>query len=271
MTGPEKLRERTSRAGGVTYFLYEPEKAKAGRAKTPLFVTVHGWSRNAREHAELLLPFAAKRRVAMVAPLFDRARFPWYQRLGTSEEKGRADLALDEIVAAVAKSGRADGSRIYLFGYSGGAQFAHRYAMAHPDRVARAALGAPGWYTFPDPQQAYPRGTGPSRKFPGFVFEAGRFLGVPVKVLVGELDTKRDRNLNKTPAIDRHQGLDRLERGRRWVQAVTAAGRACGAKTEIVFQVLPGADHSFRRCMEAGGMGERVFEFLFPPRPRPRS
>ena len=267
MAAEVELREWTPRPGGVTCFLYEPKKKTAGRpggAKLPLLVTIHGWSRNAREHAELILPFAKKHGVTLAAPLFDRARFPWFQRLGSNRAKGRADLALDETVAALAKSGRVDGDRIFLFGYSGGAQFAHRYAMAYPDRVARVALGAPGWYTFPDPEQAYPLGIGPSRSFPGLVFEPARFFGVPFKVFVGELDTRRDRNLKKTKRVDRRQGLDRQDRGRRWVQAMIAAARGYGIEMEIGFEVLPGADHSFRRCMEAGQMGERVFEFLFP-------
>ena len=40
-----------------------------------------------------------------------------------------------------------DTRRINLFGFSGGAQFAHRYAMAHPGSVNALVLTAPGWFT----------------------------------------------------------------------------------------------------------------------------
>jgi pimeloyl-ACP methyl ester carboxylesterase len=255
-----QLREKRSEAAGVTYYLYVPA---IRNASVPLFVTIHGWSRNALEHAQLFLPFAESLGVALLAPLFDRLRFPWYQRLGTSERKGRADKVLDILIEEAGRSARLAKEPIFLFGYSGGGQFASRYAMAYPERVARVALGAPGWYTFPDPGQPYPWGIGASRNFPGLSFEPPRFLKVPAKVLVGEFDTLRGRNLNTSRTVDRMQGLDRQERGRRWVQAMTAAARACNLDTEYTLELLPGAEHSFTRCMEAGRMGEIVFNFLF--------
>ena len=68
----------------------------------------------------------------------------------------------------------------YLFGFSGGAQFAHRYVLAHPDRVAAAGIGAAGWYTFPDSATPYPYGLGrgagqqplrEARNSPGFLLQ----------------------------------------------------------------------------------------------------
>lgn len=260
-----RLLEKRSQAAGVTYYLFVPAVTNAS---VPLFATVHGWSRNALEHAQRFLPFAESRGVALLAPLFERRAFPWYQRLGTSEKKGRADKVLDVLIEEASRSAGFAKEPIFLFGYSGGGQFAGRYAMAYPERVARVALGAPGWYTFPDPGQPYPRGIGPSRDFPGLSFEPTRFLKVPAKVLVGELDTLRGRNLNTSRTVDRMQGLDRQERGRRWVAAMTAAARACDLDTEYAFELLPGANHSFARCMDAGRMGEIVFDFLFGPRPK---
>jgi pimeloyl-ACP methyl ester carboxylesterase len=100
-----------------------------------------------------------------------------------------------------------------LFGFSGGGQFAHRYALFYPRRVARQVLGAPGWYTFPDPEHRYPLGlrTAPP-EWPKLTFNPGRFLRIPTLVLVGEHDNRRDRELNRTRQVDVHQGLDRMER-----------------------------------------------------------
>jgi len=262
----EKPKERVSKAGGVTYFLHVPEVTAPPAG---IFVTVHGWSRNAFEHAEKFLPFAASRGVILVAPLFDRRRFPWYQRLGTRGTQGRADLALDEIVAEVGRLADVPTTPLHMFGHSGGGQFVHRYVMAYPERVRRAALGAPGWYTFPDPGLKYPWGIGPDKRLPDLQLEPQRFLEVPMEVLVGEMDTARDRNLNKSLTVDRAQGLDRRERGKRWVEAMNAAARACSLDTEYRRIVMPGVGHSFARCMDEGKMGRAVFAFLFG-RPGPR-
>lgn len=243
-----------------TYFLYVPHR---GGNNAKIFVSVHGISRNADEHARLFAPFAERHGVVMIAPYFPAGRFPDYQRLGRAGKSERADLALQKIVDEVATLTGAQAHRLYLFGYSGGAQFAHRYMLAYPERVARVALGAAGWYTFPDANIKYPNGIQASRDLPQVQFDASRFLTIPVCVLVGEHDRHRDGLLNKSPRIDLLQGETRLERGGRWVDAMIRQSRARGLETSYGFHILPRSAHSFARSMRRGGMGERVFDFLF--------
>ncbi len=240
------------------YFLYVPA---SGGCNAPLLVSVHGISRNARRHVRRFARLAEQYGVVVVAPLFDKERHPGYQRLGLSG--ARADLALEQIVAETTRLTGADSRHFYLFGYSGGGQFAHRYAMAYPQRVAAIAIGAAGWYTFPDPQRRFPHGTAPHRKLPGLSFDAARFLRVPVCVLVGEEDTVRDSALRQCARIDAHQGVSRFERGQRWVEAMAGAARQHGLKTDYRFIALAGADHSFSRSIKSGAMDEAVFRYLF--------
>src|SRR5262245_27992916 len=127
------------------YFLYVPS---SGGARAPLFVTVHGISRNAQEHATLFSRHAEAYGVVLVAPYFAEGQHGDYQRLGRAGRGGRADATLDSIIVEVASLTGASTQKIYLFGFSGGAQFAHRYTMAHPRQVARAAVAAAGWYTY---------------------------------------------------------------------------------------------------------------------------
>lgn len=242
------------------YFLYVPRR---GGINAKIFVSVHGISRNADEHARLFAPFAEQHGVVLIAPYFPAGRFSDYQRLGRTGKSKRADLALQKIVDEVATLTGAQAHRLYLFGYSGGAQFAHRYMLAHPERVARVALGAAGWYTFPDANIKYPKGIQASRDLPQVQFDASRFLTIPVCVLVGEHDRQRDGLLNKSPRIDLLQGETRLERGRRWTDAMIRQSRTLGLETPYVFRVLPRSAHSFARSMRRGGMGEQVFDFLF--------
>lgn len=245
---------------GLTYSLYVPARGGTG---APVFVSVHGRSRRADQHAALFAPFAERRGAVLVAPLFARDRFPDYHCLGRDGRGERSDLILDRIVAEVrAGTGARDGP-IYLFGYSGGGQFAHRYAMAHPARVVRAALGAAGWYTFPDPGLDYPLGIRSAAGLRGLSFDPDAFLTVPCLVLVGEHDTLREELLNKDPQVDAQQGLHRVERAWRWVEAMRAAATARGLVPRCEFHLLPGAGHSFAECMTRTDMGERVLRHLF--------
>lgn len=244
------------------YFLYLPRKGGNG---AKIFVTVHGTSRNAEEHARGFAPFAERYGVVVIAPYFPAQRFPDYQRLGRKDKGERADLALQAMVQEVATITGASEKKLYLFGYSGGAQFAHRYMLAYPERVARVVLGAPGWYTFPDENLKYPKGIQTSRSLPTVQFNPTHFLTIPVCVLVGERDQRRDGELNKSEHIDLLQGTTRLERGRRWVDAMTEQARARGLATTYVFHTLPRSPHSFTRSMRRGGMGELTFDFLFGP------
>jgi len=259
-----KLHTRTLKGTHVKYYLYIPPKIKADLR---IFITVHGWSRNALEHANGYLPFAATYGVVMVAPLFENDEFPQFQRLGHSARKGRADHTFDSIISEVSSETGAMGDRLYLFGFSGGGQFVHRYTMAYSNRVARVVLGAPGWYTFPDPTQPFPMGIGPGKRLPDIHPDPHRFLKVPTKIMIGELDIRRDHHLNTSRIIDRAQGTNRMERATRWVQAMNAAARGCNFRTRYKIDVLPNSEHSFTSCMENGGMGEKVFRFLFGKRP----
>lgn len=241
------------------YYLYIPRRiTQPGR----LFVTVHGISRNALEHAERFAPLAEQQGVVLVAPRFGRQRFGSYQRLAPDAKGRRPDRLMDAIVAEVRELLALPDGKLYLFGFSGGGQFVHRYAMAHPARVARVVVGAAGWYTFPDPRVRYPRGLQfRSAELPR-LDDLG-FLQVPMAVVVGGDDIERDPALNQAPRIDRQQGRDRCDRGRRWVAAMQQAAQARGLSTRYRFESLPGVGHDFTRAMELGGMGEVVFDYLF--------
>lgn len=248
---------------GLSYFRYVPTGGGLG---APLFVSVHGRSRNAARHAELFAPFAERYGVVLIAPLFSLERFPDYNCLGREGRGDRADLAFDRILSAVEHQTGARG-RIYLFGYSGGAQFAHRYMMVYPERVARVAAGAGGWYTFPDTGLQYPYGIGPCADLSFVSFEPERFLRVPCLVLVGEQDVVRGVHLNQDPKVDTHQGTHRLERGQRWVAAMNQIAAVRGFASPVQFQLLHGVGHSFADCMTVAGMGTNVFAHLFGPKP----
>ena len=254
------IRRRLGGRSGQRYYLYIP---KTAGKRPPLLVSVHGVSRNARQHAELLAPMAERYGVVLLAPLFSKKRFPDYQRLGRVGRGPRADLALDRIIGDVLNLTEVDTSRLYLFGYSGGGQFAHRYAMAHPERVAGVVIGAAGWYTLPQDDKSFPHGVGLCRDLPSLRFDTARFLRIPMTVVIGDQDTDRDPELNQSLKVDRLQGRNRLERALTWVKTMNLVASSHGLPGHYRLEVIPGVSHSFAQGVSHGAMHRKIFAHLF--------
>jgi len=166
----------------------------------------------------------------------------------------RARLA--EAIDALAVEGLMPPGPIDLAGYSGGAQFAHRFAWLHPAQTARLTVAAAGWWTFPD-AAPFPYGCGPSLEGPphvGRCLAAGlpAFLDRDIVVAVGARDDAPDAATRRGPELDAQQGTDRLARARRWVAAMAEAAEALGAPRRPRLVVLPGCGHDVFDCLDAG-------------------
>lgn len=119
-------------------------------------VVVHGNGRNGGRAFRTFLPAAMDARVPLLVPTFSRDRFPRYQVLGGASGPLAAARALLATLDDAADLGLAVG-QVDLVGYSGGAQFVHRFAMLEPARVRRAVVVAAGWYTYLDPDRPFPQ------------------------------------------------------------------------------------------------------------------
>lgn len=248
----------------LEYFVYLPTQ---GQRHDRFFVSVHGISRNAEEHLLGFIAQAERYGAAMLAPLFPEEHFPRYQRLGGSGKEGRADLAFERILQDASQWLGLNTGSLRIFGFSGGGQFVHRYALFYPKRVQRMVLGAPGWYTLPDPSRDYPQGLRSSSAWPRLRFAPARFLTIPTLVMVGEEDDIRDDDLNKTRRIDAVQGLNRVERGERWVGAMRAMARAFNLPSDFRLEMVPNANHAYESYLAHPPFAEQVFSFLFGPTP----
>jgi pimeloyl-ACP methyl ester carboxylesterase len=233
--------------------------------QAPVLVAVHGIGRAARSQAQAFMQRAAQQGRMVVAPRFEASRWPNYQRLGRSGQ--RADVALLSLLESIGFQWRVNTRRIALFGYSGGAQFAHRFALLHPHRVQNLCICASGWYAWPDEQPLLPaRPVRPAKLGaigPNSALSEqrmSRFLQLPIEVVVGAKDCVRDQNTRSTPLIDAVQGPDRLTRARRWVSALQAAAQARDLLAPARLTVLPGAGHDFQQCLAHG----RLLELALP-------
>lgn len=250
--------QRLTGTPDAAYFLYVPSTFRPGG---PMFVSLHGVNRNAAEHAFRFREEAERYGAVLIAPLFEKAFHGGYQQL-LSRTGARSDQALIRIADTVAAATGADGERLHLFGYSGGAQFVHRFAMLHPERTAVAVVGAAGWYTFPDVSLPYPLGIGASEESKNLSFDPQAFSKTRFVVLVGERDTGRGKSLRTSSEIDALQGADRIERARRWADAMSEVGAAHGQPGVASFLLIPKVGHSFSRLASRRRRRKAIFEAL---------
>ena len=157
-----------------------------GCHRRPL-VLVHGHRSRANRQKGLGVP--------LIAPVFPADRFARYQTLAGTDGPLAALNAFVGTLEDASSHLQVATDRVDMLGFSGGAQFVHRFAMLEPSRVLRAVVVAAGWYTYLDEDRPFPRGTGRSGQTGGRSIDVVGFLNLPVHVLVGERDIERDRNL----------------------------------------------------------------------------
>ncbi|CAK4024062.1 Hypothetical predicted protein [Lecanosticta acicola] len=194
----------------VSYTLYVPEKYKKVHEalqrkdlahippRLPLVVNVHGTRRDATGCRDSLITFADAHGVAILAPLFPAAMdnpldLDSYKFLRS--QSLRSDAVMLDILNEVSHMfpGVAT-DPIILVGFSGGAQFAHRFMYLHPERIAAVAIAAPGSVTKLESRENWPEGIGNvDEVFPGqgVDLEGIRRIG-DVRLSVGAEDRGQD-------------------------------------------------------------------------------
>lgn len=243
----------------IRFLLRLPENPRADR----VLIAVHGISREPDVMIRWLAPQADEHGYTLVAPEFDAHAFNDFQRLGRTGRGQRADLTLLNIMARTRGLLGDDTSPApHLVGFSGGAQFGHRFIYAHPGHVASATLVSAGWYTPPRSRRRFPAGLGACEELPDLHFDGDALARTPTLVIVGTRDTEVDRSVRSTSRLNRQQGRHRLARAR-WfhLRLLRHADSISGAAPHR-FEELPRTGHDFAEAVREGGLAERLFEFL---------
>lgn len=216
----------------ITLFTYKPPTYRDG----PLLVVFHGVQRNAEDYRNFAITLAERFKAIVVAPLFDRDRFPMarYQRGGLVDEQGRAQppgkwtyAAVPRIVAHVrGLEGRAD-LPYYLIGHSAGGQFLVRLAAFLPGEAGRIVAANAGSHLFPTRERDFGYGFGglPPELASDDVLR--RYLAAPLTLYQGTGDVRPSNNLDVSPPAMR-QGPHRLARGRAVFEFAAELARAKG-------------------------------------------
>lgn len=217
-------------------------------------VLVHGISRNAAELSLRFAVVARHLRVPLVAPFFAASTYGMYQQVRDRKRGIHADLALLDILAFVGQHFSLDVDHFDIFGFSGGAQFAHRFAFLHPQRIRHCVAVSAGWYTMPDAEARWPYGLDDA---PGGTIDQGAVRRVVFHVLVGRRDTLDDAALRRSRKLDQQQGENRLSRARRWFRAM----QKWGGNPESSLTILPRTRHNFASAHRRGLIA-MTFELL---------
>jgi pimeloyl-ACP methyl ester carboxylesterase len=229
----------------LEYLLCVPENASPGG---PLLVAVLGHSSRWMRQASLLVPLCARYGLTLLAPSMAAHRF--YRRVGRDDE--RADFYLHDCLREVGHITGVDTSCFYLVGHAGGAQFAHRYAMASPHRVKAAVFAATPWWSMPDPARGFPYGTRRSRRLAGVSFNPEHYLRLPMTAVVPRaVKGSEPPVLNEKIAA---QGASRIERAQAWTNAMREQALAFGMQPRVVLSETAAPSYRFEDFCRTGSL-----------------
>jgi pimeloyl-ACP methyl ester carboxylesterase len=227
----------------------------------PLFA-LHGISRDVGALYEAFEQPAILAGRILVVPHFHQSDWKIFQRIGAA----RPDKSLLALKQTLYDSGICTAPQIELFGFSGGAQLAHRFAMLYPRQVSRLHLGAAGWYCLPDTTLSYPAGLREAHARPGAapnfrsakVAQLGQYLRIPLRVYVGTEDTQRDPAMRSAADLDAVQGPHRLARAATYVARFAAAAARHKIIPDVSLIHLEGCGHDFSECAAKADLARLV-------------
>lgn len=227
------------------YCLYVPPKVGNG-AKVDLLVAVHGTGRTSfLDFRDGFAEFGRWNDCAVLCPIFPIGV------LGDDNRSGykyiaEGDIRYDEIVLKMvdevaAKYGQ-DWPRFAMFGFSGGGQFAHRFAILHPSKLWAASIGAPGSVTQLDPAKDWWIGIRDIKRRFGIEFDAAALARMPVQMIVGEADLEAWEITHKPGGAYWMEGANDAGRTRpERLRALKTSFESAGVNVRL--DIVPGVSH----------------------------
>src|SRR5690606_16081577 len=225
--------------------LYVPPQAAT--KPVDLLVAIHGTGRTSGiEFRDGFAEFGLYNDFAVLCPIFPVNLFGDGDRSGYKYmEEGdiRYDLAVLAMVEEVSKKYQQDWSKFAMFGFSGGGQFTHRFAILHPEHLWAATVGAPGSVTLLDTDRDWWVGVRDLETRFGRPFNLEALKRVPVHMVVGAADLE-------TWEITHHPGGKYFMEGAndagttRPERLQTLANSFREAGVDVTVHIVPGVAHS---------------------------
>lgn len=204
-------------------------------------VVIHGSDFLHETMCRYFAPLAEETGCAVLAPLFapsgmanpDPNGFKFLR--SSHAEYDRVLLDMVEVAGERLACAR---ERFFLFGFSGGAQFAHRFLYVHPTRLHAVSIAAPGMVTLIDPARPAWVGTQGLGALCGNDLVLPQVQRVAVQLVVGSEDVKPHVGGANQELYD-HAGGNRIERLRTLRSNYQAHG------IPVSHREVPGAAHDF--------------------------
>ena len=236
-----------------SYCLYVPQQYAQRSTPARMLVAVHDTSRNNQSLRDLFAEFAESTNTLVVAPLFP-AGIGVADDLDSYKYLRFGDIRFDEVLlkmtSEVAARYGVDDTRFALFGFSGGAHFAHRFLYVQPQRIASLVVAAPGSVTLPVGDYKWWAGLADFERIFGRPVPWDRVCEVPVHLIVGARDTnpvgivqsKDDPNWVEGAAAAGNNRVERLK---------TLHARLSQRNARATFEELPGVAHEIGPVVQA--------------------
>ena len=206
-----------------------------------LMVIIHGTGCAVETYLKEARAWADQNHVALLAPVFpggllNQDDFNSYKLL--SCDGIRYDMVLLSMIEEMKKRYPGiNADKFFLFGHSGGGQFANRFLYVHPERLLAVSVGAAGRPTYLNPDEDYFWGVRDFKDYFDKDIDIAAIKKVPVQITVGEFDTKF---IGESP-----YGTNRVARMKSLQQNFE------GCEITASLEILPGLAH-------ADGEKERV-------------
>ena len=252
----------------ITVFYHIPDSA---HQSSPIAMVVHGSARDGEYLRNALKPESDRRNAIILMPNFGSAEYSNnYFLLGNLFDDGENPSVASQndstewtyaIIEQLFIHFRAEvaskDARYDLVGFSGGGQFAHRFALfAHRPQCDRIVACSSGWYTLPDAASPYPYGLGTTQRASDA--DVRKALATPLHLAVGSADTDPNSSGLRHTAEADAQGLNRVQRANYAFQRAMDQSTAINAPLAWSLHLETDVAHS------AVGMGNYALTYLYP-------
>lgn len=242
------------------FFIHIPNTLKVGQP-AQVILALHGMGGDGMQFGTPLIAYADRYNFVLIAPdlKYDENYFD-PNHVAANDSLLLPEL--DGLLAALpAQTHLPINPKVLLFGFSRGAQIAHRFAFFYPEKVLGVAAMSAGNWTLPEPNMAtspataaakvslpFPFGIADLANYSGRSFNLAAVRQIPFWLGVGGADNALK---DVPPAWSPFLGQTRLERATRFHQALQDAG------ITATLTVFPGVAHSV--CTE---MKQQAFAFF---------
>jgi predicted esterase len=246
---PEPPQTVTPRSPVYDSYLYVPTHA-GQRQPLQVVIALHGMGGEGESFGARMIKDAERNGWLLVAPTI--AYGDWHNpEVVAAEDIESARRLIATVDDLPLRTNLALKPRVDIYGFSRGAQLAHRFAIFFPERVDRVVAFSAGTYTLPYAVKAYPGDrNADSMPLPYGVSDLAPRLGRPlnpsglrhVQFLIG-VGAADNLSGDVPRQWDELLGKTRVERARQFVKALQTHGVSCS------LQVYPAVGHEFTQTM----------------------